>query len=61
VLVYAVRDLSLDGSHVGDIVDVLLSRAAAERFIEDVRGDDRALAAPLCIVEIELQAGDSAN
>lgn len=49
VLVYAVRDLSLDGCRLGDIVDILLTETDAGRFIEDVRRDDPALAAPLRI------------
>jgi hypothetical protein len=61
VRVYAVRDLSLDGSRLGDIIDVLLTRAAAERFIDDVRRDDRRLTASLRIVEVELMASFSTN
>jgi len=57
VRVYAVRDLSLDGSVVGNVIDVLLTREAAERFTADVRRDDPALAAPLRIEEVELAAG----
>lgn len=61
VLVYAIRDLSLDGSRIGNVLDVLLARRAAEQFIDDVRRDDAQLAAPLRVDEIELLAGDGKN
>ena len=38
-----------------DSLDVFVRREDAERFIEEVRGDDRELAKPLRIEERELE------
>jgi hypothetical protein len=58
VLVYGVIDgqLSLDFP-LGDALEVYLRREDAERFIEEVRGDDPELAKDLRIEERELDAG----
>ena len=46
VIVCAIVDLrSSPTNPLGDAVEVLLSREDAERFIEEVRGDDRELPA----------------
>jgi hypothetical protein len=42
---------------LGDSLDVFVRREDAERFIEEVRGDDPELAKPLRIEERELEAG----
>jgi hypothetical protein len=42
---------------LGDSVEVLLSREDAERFVEEVRGDDPDLASYLRIEDRELDAG----
>ena len=39
------------------LVEVFIRRVGAERFIEEVRGDEPALAAKLRIEERELEAG----
>ena len=40
--VYAIRDLSPSPHHlVGAFVDLFIGREDAERFIEEVRGDER--------------------
>jgi hypothetical protein len=57
VLVYAVVDDSLSRHLLGDSIDVFVRREAAERFIDDVRGDDPELAKPLRIEERELEVG----
>ena len=41
----------------GDSLEVFIRREDAERFIEDVRGDDREVSAKLRIEERELEAG----
>jgi hypothetical protein len=58
VIVYAVVDdaLSLDFP-LGDTLEVFVRREDAKRFIEEVRGDDPALANHLPIEERELEAG----
>jgi hypothetical protein len=48
-------------SPLGDSVDVFVCREEAERFIEEVRGDDPGLAKPLRIEERELEAGATTN
>jgi hypothetical protein len=59
VRVYAIRDLTSSGSHpLGGFIDVFLRRDDAERLVDNVRRDDRALADALQIVEVELAAGD---
>jgi hypothetical protein len=55
--VYAVVDDSLSRHLLGDSIDVFVRREDAERFIEEVRGDDPELAKPLRIEERELEAG----
>jgi hypothetical protein len=58
VLVYAVVDDSLSSSSpLGDSVDVFIRREDAERFVEEVRGDEPELAEHLRIEERELKAG----
>jgi hypothetical protein len=58
VLVYAVVDDSLSPtSPLGDALDVFFRRKDAERFIEEVRGDDPELAEPLRVEELEFDAG----
>lgn len=58
VLVYAVVDDSLSPtSPLGDSIDVFVRREDAERFVEEVRGDDPELAADLRIEERVLDAG----
>jgi hypothetical protein len=57
VLVYAVVDDSLSSTFpLGDALDVYVRREDAERFIEEVRGDDPEFAKPLRIEERELEA-----
>jgi hypothetical protein len=51
------RRFALSQFPLGDSVDVLVCREEAERFIEEVRGDDPELAKPLRIEERELEAG----
>ncbi len=59
MLVYAVVDDSLSPTFpLGDSVDVFVCREEAERFIEEVRGDDPELAKPLRIEERKSEAGD---
>ena len=58
MLVYSVRDLTTSHNHpLGEAVDVFIRREDAERFIEEVRGDDPDLASYLRIEERELEAG----
>jgi len=55
VLAYAVVDDSLSPtSPLGDAVDVFVRREDAERFIDEVRGDEPELARFLRIEEREL-------
>jgi hypothetical protein len=58
MIVYAVIDdaLSLDFP-LGDAVETFVRREDAERFIEEVRGDEPELAAKLRVDERELEAG----
>ena len=44
-------------SPLGDAIDVFLRREDAQRFIEEIDGDDPELAEPLRIEERELEAG----
>jgi hypothetical protein len=56
--VYAVLDETLSPNFpFGDSIDVFVRREDAERFIQEVRGDDPELAKPLRIEERELEAG----
>ena len=57
LLVYAVVDDSLSRHLLGDSVEVFVRREDAERFIEEVRGDEPELAEQLRIEERELEAG----
>jgi hypothetical protein len=57
MLVFAVLDDSLSPpSPLGDSLDIFVRREDAERFIEEIRGDDPELAKPLRIEERELEA-----
>jgi hypothetical protein len=58
VIVYAVVDDSLPGNLLGDSLDVYIRREDAERFIEEIRGDDPELAKPLRIEERKLEIGN---
>jgi hypothetical protein len=58
MLVYAVVDDSLSSTFpLGDALEVYVRREDAERFIEEVRGNDPELAKPLRIKVRELEAG----
>ena len=58
MIVYAVVDDALSPDFpLGDAVEVFTRREDAERFIEQVRGDDPEVAAKLRIEERELEAG----
>jgi hypothetical protein len=58
MIVYAVVDDTLSpASPLGDAIDVFVRRGDAERFIEEIRGDDPELAEPLRIEERKLEAG----
>jgi hypothetical protein len=58
VLVYVVVDTCSSPDHpLGDAVETFVRREDAERFIEEVRGDDPDLACYLRIEERELEAG----
>lgn len=50
--------LSRPTSRSADSLDVYIRRADAERFVEEVRGDDPELASHLQIAERELEAGE---
>jgi hypothetical protein len=57
VIVYAVVDDALSPDFpLGDSLEVFV-REDAERFIEEVRGDDPEVAAKLRVEERELEAG----
>ena len=58
MIVYAVVDETISPtSPLGDAIDVFLGREDAQRFIEEVDGDDPELAELLRIEERELEAG----
>ena len=58
MIVYAVADESLSPtSPMGDAIQTFIRREDAERFVEEVRGDDSELATYLRIEERELDAG----
>jgi hypothetical protein len=58
MIVYAVVDVTVSPtSPLGDAIDVFLRREDAQRFIEEIDGDDPELAAPLRIEARELEAG----
>ena len=59
MLVYAVVSEKLSPtSPLGEAIDVFVQREDAERFIEEVRGDDPDLASYLRIDERELEVAD---
>ena len=58
MIVYAVVDDALSSDFpLGVKLEVFIRRADAERFIEEVRGDEPEMAAKLMIEERELEAG----
>ena len=58
MIVYAVVDDALSPDFpLGDAVETFIRREDAERFIEEMRGDDPELAAKLRIEEREFEAG----
>ena len=58
MIVYAVVDETISPtSPLGDAIDVFLRREDAQRFIEEIDGDDPELAELLRIEERELEAG----
>jgi hypothetical protein len=58
VVVYVIRDERCSLDHpLGDAIEVLIRREDAERFLEEVRGDDPEVGAKLRIEERELEAG----
>jgi hypothetical protein len=58
VIVYAVIDDALSPDFpLGDALEVFIRREDAERFVDDVRGDDREVAAKLRSEERELEVG----
>ena len=58
MIVCAVVDDALSPDFpLGDALEVFVRREDAERFIEEVRGDDAEVAAKLRIEERELDAG----
>ena len=60
MIVYAVVDETISHtSPLGDAIDVFLRREDAQRFIQEVDGDERELAEALRIEERELEAGYS--
>ena len=58
LLVFAIVRSSLDHP-LGAAIEAFIRREDAERFIEEVRGDDPELAGCLRIEERELEAGGS--
>ena len=58
MIVHAVVDDALSPDFpLGDALEVFIRREDAERFIEEVRGDDPEVAAKLRIEERQLEAG----
>jgi hypothetical protein len=58
MIVYAILDISSSPDHpLGDAIETFVRREDAERFVEEVRGDDPELASYLRIEERELEAG----
>jgi hypothetical protein len=58
VIVFAILDeRSSPDNPLGDAVETFIRREDAERFIEEVRGDDPEVAVNLRIEERELEAG----
>ena len=59
MLVYAVVDDALSPTFpLGDALEVYVRREDAERFVEEIRGDEPELAESLRIKERELRAGE---
>jgi hypothetical protein len=52
-----IDDRSSPDNPLGDAVETFIRREDAERFVEEVRGDDPELASYLWIEERELEAG----
>ena len=62
MIVYAVVDDALSPDFpLGDALEVFIRREDAERFIEEVRGDDPELAASCGSRSAELEAGGLAH
>ena len=60
MIVYAVVDETISPtSPLGDAIEVFLRREDAQRFIEEIEGDDPELAELLRIEERELEAGSA--
>ena len=60
VTVYPIIDLRSSRSHpLGEAVETFIRREDAERFVEEVRGDDPELPSYLLIEQREREAGDS--
>jgi hypothetical protein len=58
VIVYAIIDVRSSADHpLGDAAETFIRREDAERFIEEVRGDDSGLASHPRIEQRELEAG----
>jgi hypothetical protein len=58
VIVYTVVDDAFSPDFpLGDAIETFIRRADAERFIEEVRGDDPEMAAKLRIEERAIEAG----
>jgi hypothetical protein len=58
MVVYAVVDDAFSPDFpLGDAIETFIRREDAERFVEEVRGDDPELARSLRIEERELEAG----
>lgn len=59
MLVYAIVDDSLSPTTpLGESIDVFIGREDAQRFVEEIRGDDPERAAHLRIEERKLDAGE---
>ena len=59
MIVHVIIDERSSPDHpVGDAIETFIRREDAERFVEEVRGDDPELASYLRIEERELEAGD---
>jgi hypothetical protein len=56
--VYAIIELRSSPEHpLGEAIEVFIRREDADRFIDEVRGDEPELAAHLRVEERELEAG----
>jgi hypothetical protein len=59
VLLFAILDVrSSSDDPLGDAIETFIRREDAERFVEEVRGDDPELASNLRIEKCELEAGE---